>query len=641
MATQDSNFDAKVIPHGPAVALSQTESRQVARHSPEETPHWESKTLEIIDAIRQPLTMDELFDFITTEVGGLLQAYRCFIVQCEDNSGGVITHEYRSHADVKPMLHRRPPNGFCPHLERCRRNEFSSAQDAWSDESIDRGEIWFDFLKEYDIRGVIGVPVNYQGEHLCTLFIHTDSPRVWTEREFNFIRFIANQIAINIYQERTIELLEQAHKARREAEKLKEEYLQKYEWEKKSREVLQTIRQSIDTDKVFPVAIEEIARALDADRAFIIEFDGEKVCPVRYEYRSHEAVKPFTGIVPPWDFCPYLAISARNEMAWSADCYNDTNVESNEHWYRFSRYYDIRSIIAVPILYNGKLMNVIVFHTLEPRAWSDQELFFVKIAAEQLSTLFYQEKVREELIRAAQIKSDFLSKMSHELRTPLNSIMGYSKMVEKGMAGPLNAKQIEYMGYVGSSAKHLLNLVNDLLDFSKIEAGKMTLSCQPVDLYALIDDVKAMMDGLAYKKNIMLSFQVQPDLEMIHADPARLKQILINLLNNAIKFNHSNGLVLVRLNKSEDGAWLIGEVQDTGIGIEKHKLAELFNKFHQVDNSASRKHEGTGLGLVLTKELLELHGGEISVDSEEGIGTTFAFRLPMQVRVTSENPQLV
>jgi signal transduction histidine kinase len=282
-------------------------------------------------------------------------------------------------------------------------------------------------------------------------------------------------------------------------------------------------------------------------------------------------------------------------------------------------------------------MNVIVFQSLKPRDWCEQELFFIKVVAEQLSTLFYQEKVREELIRTAQVKSDFLAKMSHELRTPLNTILGYTKMIQKGMAGLLNPKQCEYISYVAESGEHLHSLVNDLLDFSKIEAGKMTLVIEPVDIETLISEVKVMMHGLSQIKSVNLSFQIQPGIGIIEADPARFKQIMINLITNAVKFNHPGGTVSVRLNKSEDGTWLTGEVQDTGTGIAKDRIPELFTKFHQIDNSSSRRHEGTGLGLVLTKELLELHGGRICIDSEEGVGSTFTFSLPVFSKAVQED----
>lgn len=234
----------------------------------------------------------------------------------------------------------------------------------------------------------------------------------------------------------------------------------------------------------------------------------------------------------------------------------------------------------------------------------------------------------EELNRK---KSEFLSLMSHELRTPLNSIIGYSRMIENQMAGPLSEGQRKFIQNVVYSGNHLLNIVNDLLDLSKVEAGKMEISPIEFELAPLIDDVQAMLIDMAHKKGVALVFNLQSGISTIEADPGRFKQILINLISNAIKFNRPGGEVQVNLFMREDGKWLIGQVQDTGIGIPKDKLQNLFRKFYQVDTSASRSNEGTGLGLTLTKELVELHGGKIDIESEEGVGSTFTFRIPSHI----------
>ena len=208
----------------------------------------------------------------------------------------------------------------------------------------------------------------------------------------------------------------------------KERYWSLYDWEQKSREVLQAVRQSAGQNNLFAVAIEEMAKVLKANRAFVIEFDGDAVCPVRYEYRSHVSVKPFTGLMPPWEFCPYLAISAQKEMAVSADTYNDAMVGSNAEWRHFSREYDIRSIITVPVLHHGRLMQVLVFHKLEPDPWSEQEIFFVKGMAEHLAMVFYQEKMIQEQIQALQKKSGLLDARGQELQGHLDAIAHYAAL---------------------------------------------------------------------------------------------------------------------------------------------------------------------------------------------------------------------
>lgn len=251
-----------------------------------------------------------------------------------------------------------------------------------------------------------------------------------------------------------------------------------------------------------------------------------------------------------------------------------------------------------------------------------------KLAEKDLQrSLMREQQAKEEAEAANRKKSEFLALMSHELRTPLNAILGYSRMMEMGMAGPVTEKQTQYLGNVGDSGQHLLTIINDLLDVSKIEAGRMKIVPEWMEIEPIVAEIYSMMTELAERKHVRLSIRLDSDIGNIQADPARFRQILVNLVNNAIKFNRDGGTVDVELHKQEK--WLFVSVQDTGIGIPKDKLPQLFSKFYQVDNSGARMHEGTGLGLALTKDLIELHGGEIFVESEEHKGSTFTFRIPI------------
>jgi PAS domain S-box-containing protein len=235
---------------------------------------------------------------------------------------------------------------------------------------------------------------------------------------------------------------------------------------------------------------------------------------------------------------------------------------------------------------------------------------------------------------ANQKKSQFLANMSHELRTPLNAVIGFSDMLKKGIGGPLTEKQDNYARHISASGRHLLAMVNDILDISKAEAGKIRLSLQPIELKRFVEELKALISFSSYKHQVKLSFTMQPGLQTLVADPDRLKQIFINLISNAIKFNHEGGAVNVELSQSADGQWFIAKVQDTGIGIPSDQLPLLFTEFYQVDSSYTRLYEGAGLGLALTRKLVDLHQGTIDVESQEGVGSTFTFQLPMFHSVT-------
>jgi PAS domain S-box-containing protein len=232
--------------------------------------------------------------------------------------------------------------------------------------------------------------------------------------------------------------------------------------------------------------------------------------------------------------------------------------------------------------------------------------------------------------RANQRKSQFLANMSHELRTPLNAIIGFSEMLLAGMASSPE-KQQKYIENIATSGHHLLHMVNDILDLSKVEADKMHLERKPVDLESLLMEVLEELKPQAASRLVRLHFHRPPERFQLEADPVRLRQVVYNLLTNAIKFNKPNGQVYVRLSLEQQpaGTWCVMAVEDTGIGIPQDKMQELFSQFYQIDSSTSRKYEGTGLGLALTKRLVELHGGTIEVKSEESRYSIFTVRLPM------------
>ena len=233
---------------------------------------------------------------------------------------------------------------------------------------------------------------------------------------------------------------------------------------------------------------------------------------------------------------------------------------------------------------------------------------------------------------ADHIKSAFLATMSHELRTPLNSIIGFSGILRQEMAGAINPEQAKQLDMVLNSARHLLSLINDVLDISKIEAGEMTVSRSPFDLHAAIDNVVAGLTPLAEKKGLLLSTRLAPELgagryQLVN-DRRRVQQILINLLSNAIKFTE-RGAVILEVETSPDARTLCLRVRDSGIGIKPEEIALLFQPFRQLDSGLARRHEGTGLGLVICQRLAEMLGGRIEVESLLGQGSTFSLILPL------------
>lgn len=236
-------------------------------------------------------------------------------------------------------------------------------------------------------------------------------------------------------------------------------------------------------------------------------------------------------------------------------------------------------------------------------------------------------KAMEAAQAADRIKSAFLATMSHELRTPLNSIIGFTGIMLQGLTGPLNHEQQKQMAMVQNSSRHLLSLINDVLDISKIEAGQLVLSCTSFDLRSSVDKIAGLVTPLAEKKNIDLQIDL-PDISVIiTTDERRLEQVILNLMNNAIKFTEIGRVGVTLQNEKE---YLLLSFTDTGIGIQQQDLANLFKPFRQIDSGLARKREGTGLGLSICKKILDLMGGSIEVQSQWGQGSTFIVRIPHQ-----------
>jgi signal transduction histidine kinase len=231
-----------------------------------------------------------------------------------------------------------------------------------------------------------------------------------------------------------------------------------------------------------------------------------------------------------------------------------------------------------------------------------------------------------QLEAASRHKSEFLANMSHELRTPLNAIIGFSEVLAERMFGELNEKQDEYLKDIYSSGQHLLSLINDILDLSKIEAGRMELELADFSLPAAIDNALTLVRERASRRGIKLGSAIDDRVGMIRGDERKVKQVLLNLLSNALKFTPEGGRIDVRAAMTDGMAEI--SVADTGVGIAPEDQEAIFEEFRQV-GTADKKVEGTGLGLALSRKFIELHGGRIWVKSQLGEGTTFTFTLPV------------
>ncbi len=300
---------------------------------------------------------------------------------------------------------------------------------------------------------------------------------------------------------------------------------------------------------------------------------------------------------------------------------------------------DTRSELALPMIVGNKLVGVLDVQSTQVNRFSDEDVLLKTALADQIAVAVdnalafrEQQQVAERLREVDRLKSQFLANMSHELRTPLNSIIGYAEVLLDGIDGDLNDEAMEDVDAIHSSGKHLLTIINDILDLAKIEAGQMYIDRREVQLLPLVEDVMNTLSILARNKGIELSSEGVDDAPSVLGDPIRLKQIILNLINNAIKFTEQGGVTLAVSRDPNNPQQVLLCVRDTGIGMSPEEMKGLFQQFHQVDGSPTRRAGGTGLGLVISRHLVQMHHSDIEVSSEKGVGSVFTFRLPAFVK---------
>jgi signal transduction histidine kinase len=309
--------------------------------------------------------------------------------------------------------------------------------------------------------------------------------------------------------------------------------------------------------------------------------------------------------------------------------------ERKDNWARMALEAGYRSAITVPLLFQEQAIGAFILYTDEIHMISSRDTFLLSTAALQTSVaiqnalLFAEVKEKNAALeRANSLKSQFLANVTHELRTPLHSIISYGALILEGfLDGELTAEQEEHIQFMVQRAEDLSLLVDDMLDLSKIEADRIEVKLEPVKLEPCLQEVVNQLKPMANSKMLNLHLEIEPKLPLAQADSHRIRQVVINLVSNALKFTEKGG-VTIRCKQLRDRDMLYVSVTDTGIGVSPVALSYIFDAFRQADGSTTRRFGGTGLGLTIAKKLIELQGGEIAVESVLGEGTTFSFTLP-------------
>ncbi len=349
---------------------------------------------------------------------------------------------------------------------------------------------------------------------------------------------------------------------------------------------------------------------------------GNQVLRERWGHANEELIGHSTGELLP----PEIFDSRMEHVRHAIDTGKNDHFEDayNQHYYEIT-------VAPIPEK-EGNIQSVVTYsRDITKRKIVELELQH----SHDMLEMKVEERTRElresneRLQELDRLKSEFLATMSHELRTPLNSIIGFTGILAKGRSGPVNDEQKKQLDIVGRSARHLLTLINDLLELSRIEAGKITLNIESFDFIEVINDVAELIRPLRTEKGLALKIDLPGESLPFIGDKRRCFQILLNLANNAIKFT-KNGEIIIKAELIDNRLFI--SVSDTGIGIKNDNIGMLFTAFRQLDGSAKRVYEGTGLGLYLCKKLVEMMNGTISVESEYGAGSTFSFSLPVTSR---------
>ncbi|RMF69772.1 MAG: GAF domain-containing protein [Cyanobacteria bacterium J069] len=488
--------------------------------------------------------------------------------------------------------------------------------------------------QDWGIQSTLIVPVLCQQTYLGSIALHQCSwQRTWSEEDVNLVEAIAGQFAIAIHQAQLFEQVQQ--QAQRE---------------KFLNQLSQTLNSSLDLDFILQEIVQLAGEYFRVDRVVLLRHDAEWIAP-QTEWRVSDQILPSLDLpMPMAEWQAFLRPDGEylTQKIWHVpDFFNDPWVQQIPSALHRGRVKQIRSMLNTPILIRGQHYGALSLHsTTAHRTFTLDEIRVLQRLADATAIALFnaqsyerleklvqertQELEREKLSSEAanRAKSEFLTHMSHELRTPLTGILGFADVLNRQLHGPLSHIQRQYIEGIRSCGDHLLELINDLLDLSKIEAGREELFLETVLVQEVCDACISMVQEVAQMRGLRLSLEIGADVTVCTVDKRRLKQILSNLLANAIKFTDQGS---VTLKVCRQGNSLRFDVIDTGIGIAPSDQNRLFQAFQQLNGGLNRKYEGTGLGLVLSSKLAHLHGGNITVSSELGKGSCFTVVIPEQI----------
>jgi signal transduction histidine kinase len=492
-----------------------------------------------------------------------------------------------------------------------------------SDVLADPDYTWSEAQGIAGYRAALGVPLQRKGEAVGVIFVGRNVPRPFTGRQIELVTTFADQAVIAVENTRLLNELRES-----------------LQQQTATADVLKVIsRSTFDLQVVLETLVEYAARLCDADKGFISRREGNGYRLAASFGFSSEFVTYMKQ---------YLVEPARNTLVGRTALEGqtvhipDVRDDPEYTWFDATERGGVRTLLGVPLLREGVPIGVFNLARATARSFTGKQIELVTTFADQAVIAIENVRLFDEiqhksrqLAEASQHKSQFLANMSHELRTPLNAIIGVSEMLRED-AEALK-QDTEPLDRVLGAARHLLALINDILDLSKIEAGRMELHLDTFPLMPVIQNVGRTIEPMATKNGNRVVIDCPADLGTIHADQTRLRQSLLNLVSNANKFTEKGTVTIAGHQAQEHGRdWITVAVSDTGIGMTPEQMGKLFQEFSQASSATASKYGGTGLGLAISRRFCQMMGGDITVESEPGRGSTFTIRLPRIVDAPKE-----
>ncbi|MGM5482048.1 MAG: GAF domain-containing protein [Nanobdellota archaeon] len=577
-----------------------------------------STLYDIYSTISQTLDMEKIMNMVVIRIVKILKIDRCSIFLNDSSKNELIRLAVFDKKNIDPSIHKSIPMTGTISSRVLKLNKTTFVED------IQKSKYYKDKenAKERSLVSYLGVPLSLENKAIGVINCHTRVKHVFTENEIELLKALSSTASMMIENSRLYERI-------------------KFDKENFSEllEITQNIGKLHDINSLVKRVLDEAVSFTGADHGFVMLLNDNKLDltfsagtpPINPKNKSLKLGSGIAGLV------------AKTGKAHIID-----DVRQDENYIGVDK--NVLSSATIPLIKKGSVMGVLhlesskkekfkfyakslgvltnhIAVTIENIRLYNQVLNFNKELESKVDEATKELKEKnKELKKMDELKTDFVSNVSHELRTPLTSIIGYAKLLSMGKLGELTAQQSKVISTIVSESERLSRLINDVLDLSKLESGKVNINFEKVDAGQVIKESVESLMTLANSKDLKLSKRLGDDLVMSSSHDF-LKQAIINLLSNAIKFTKNGGKVNIFAKKK--GNYMYIKVKDTGVGIPEEEIPKLFDKFYQIDSSMTREHSGTGLGLMIVKHIVDLHGGKIEVDSKVGKGSTFSIKLPV------------